>query len=258
MRIKVTPRRILVVDDDRQLCRLLTNLLSREGYRVVAVHDGPAMRRAVADQSFGLVLLDLTFDSGDDGIALARTLRAQYDMPLIMLSGKSATIDKVVGLELGADDYVTKPFEPRELLARIRAVLRRAAFQIEPSAAGDGIGDSQVLTFSGWRLDLDRRTLLSPSNDDIQLTSQEFGLLAALAQRPGRVLSRDQILELTVNRRWSPCDRSIDMLISKVRRKIGDSSHQSALIKTVRGVGYMLAPTTLTDGSAPARSILHG
>jgi two-component system OmpR family response regulator len=258
MQREPTARRILVVDDDRQLCRLLTKLLSQEGYGVVAVQDGAAMRRALADQSFGLVLLDLTFASGDDGIALARTLRAQYEMPLIMLSGKGATVDKVVGLELGADDYVTKPFEPRELLARIRAVLRRAASQLSPDAAAEMHDQRQVVTFSGWRLDLDQRTLVSPQDDEIRLTSQEFALLATLARRPGRVLSRDQILELTVNRRWSPCDRSIDMLICKLRRKIGDSSQGSGLIKTVRGVGYMLAPATLPDGSGRTQSALNG
>jgi len=245
MHCESAARSILVVDDDRQLCRLLERLLSREGYDVSAVHDGTAMRRAVADHSFALVILDLGFPSGDDGIVLARSLRAQYDMPLIMLSGKTATIDKVVGLELGADDYVTKPFEPRELLARIRAVLRRVVYHM--SWPDEATGDRPVVTFNGWRLDLDRRLLVSPANEDVALTSQEFALLATLARRPGRVLSRDQILDLTVNRRWSPDDRSIDMLISKIRRKIGDSSQQGKVIKTVRGIGYMLAPTTLPN-----------
>jgi len=235
--------RVLVVDDDRRLCRFLARFLSEEGYMVAAAHDGQAMLRAVADAVFDLIILDLGFPRGEDGMTLARRLRAQYETPLIVLSGKSATIDKVVCLELGADDYVTKPFEPRELLARIRTVLRRVGTRIEPVGGGPSAPCSSSLAFAGWRLDLERRELYSPEMEPVDLTSREFELLAALARRPGRVLSRDQILDLVANRYWTPYDRSIDVLIGKLRRKIGDDARAARLIKTVRGVGYMLSPS---------------
>jgi two-component system, OmpR family, response regulator len=232
--------RILVVDDDRRLCMFLTRFLSDEGYAISAAYDGQGMWRAVADSIFDLIILDLGFPRGDDGMTLARRLRAQYDTPLIVLSGKSATIDKVVCLELGADDYVTKPFEPRELLARIRTVLRRVSLRIEPDGAASSC--SGMITFCGWRLDLERRELYSPEMTPVDLTTREFELLAALARRPGRVLSRDQMLDIVANRCWTPYDRSIDVLIGKLRRKICDA-RAKRLIKTVRGVGYMFSPS---------------
>ena len=234
--------RILVVDDDRRLCGFLTRFLGREGYAAASAHDGRAMRRAIADSAFDLVILDLTFPTGEDGMSLARGLRAQYDVPLIMLSGKSDTIDKVVCLELGADDYVTKPFEPRELLARIRTVLRRAAGRARPDWTDAADEDGDAFRFGDWRLDLGRRELTDATGEPVRLTSQEFQLLAALASRPGRALSRDQILDLIANRRWTPYDRSIDVLIGKLRRKLGDEPRGGRLIKTLRGVGYMFAP----------------
>jgi DNA-binding response OmpR family regulator len=234
---------ILVVDDDRRLCRFLARFLFGEGYAVASVHNGQAMRRAFADAAFDLVILDLGFPHGEDGMTLARRLRAQYDTPLIVLSGKNTTIDKVVCLELGADDYVTKPFEPRELLARIRTVLRRVAGRVEPVEAIPAPRSANVLAFRGWRLDLDRREVFSPDDQAVVLTSREFELLAALARRPGRVLSRDQILDIVANRHWTPYDRSIDVLVGKIRRKLGDDVLATRLIKTVRGVGYMFSPS---------------
>jgi len=229
--------RILVVDDDRRLCGFLAKFLSREGYATASAHDGQAMRRAVADATFDLVILDLAFPRGEDGVTLARGLRAQSDTPLIVLSGKSTTIDKVVCLELGADDYVTKPFEPRELLARIRTVLRRVGGRIEAAGAAGARRGAGTIAFCGWRLDLDRRELFSPGGEAVALTSREFELLATLACRPGRVLSRDQILDLVANRHWSPDDRSVDVVIGKIRRKLGDDGRAARLIKTIRGVG---------------------
>lgn len=230
--------RILVVDDDRRLCAFLSRFLSGEGYQVAAVHDGQAMRRALADGPWDLVILDLGFPQGEDGVALARSLRAQYDTPMIMLSGKTATIDKVVGLELGADDYVTKPFEPRELLARIRTVLRRTTRQADPAAMGAG----PIAEFGGWRLDLARHELFAPEGEPVKLTGHEFQILAALVSRPGRVLSRDQILDIVANRQWTPYDRSIDVLIGKIRHKLGDDAREARIIRTIRGVGYMFVP----------------
>jgi len=235
--------RILVVDDDRRLCRFLARFLSDEGYAISAAHDGQAMLRLVADSMFDLIILDLGFPRGEDGMTLARRLRAQYSTPLIMLSGKSATIDKVVCLELGADDYVTKPFEPRELLARIRTVLRRVGVRVEPNRADPVSSHPSTITFRGWRLDLERRELYSPEMRPVELTSREFELLAALARRPGRVLSRDQILDIIANRSWTPYDRSIDVLIGKLRRKVRDDARGTRLIKTVRGVGYVFSPS---------------
>lgn len=235
--------RILVVDDDRRLCGFLTRFLTAEGYAAAAAHDGRAMRRAIAEAAFDLVILDLSFPSGEDGVSLARGLRSQHDVPLIMLSGKSDTVDKVVCLELGADDYVTKPFEPRELLARIRTVLRRVTGTIRPRWAEPSADHDETIRFDGWRLDLARRELRSPADAVIRLTNREFELLAALARRPGRPLSRDQILDLVANRPWYPYDRSVDVLIGKLRRKIGDTPRGGSLIKTVRGVGYVLAPS---------------
>jgi DNA-binding response OmpR family regulator len=235
--------RILVVDDDRRLCAFLTRFLGREGYGTAAAHDGRAMRRAIADCAYDLVILDLGFPSGEDGVSLARGLLAQHDVPVIMLTGKHDTIDKVVCLELGADDYVTKPFEPRELLARIRTVLRRVggALRLDRGEASDD--GAEMLSFDGWRLDLGRRELRAPTDEPVRLTGREFQLLAALALRPRRPLSRDQILDLIANRHWTPYDRSIDVLVGKLRRKLGDDPRGGRLIQTVRGIGYRFAPS---------------
>lgn len=232
---------ILLVDDDRRLCSFLTRFLTGEGYVVRVANDGRAMRLALADSGFDLIILDLMFPAGEDGFTLAKGLRTQLDTPLIMLSGKGATIDRVVGLEIGADDYVCKPFEPRELLARIRSVLRRAANPMSVHEGDNRIAQSTI-EFSGWRLDLARHELRSPDNRRIELTSQEFRLLEALVQRSGRLLSRDQILDIVAKRHWSPYDRSVDVLVGKLRRKLGDDARHARLIKTVRGVGYMFAP----------------
>lgn len=237
--------RILIVDDDRRLCAFLGKFLTNEGYTVKVTHDGRGMRAALADSPFDLVVLDLTFPQGEDGLTLAKALRMQTNTPFIMLSGKGAITDRVVGLELGADDYVAKPFEPRELLARIRTVLRRVANQISSSEAEAERSDGEV-EFDGWRLNLARHELLSPDGRKVEITSQEFRLLEALVQRSGRILSRDQILNIVAKRNWSPYDRSIDVLIGKLRRKLRDDARQPRLIKTVRGVGYMFVPSMRT------------
>lgn len=242
----VLKSRILVVDDDRRVCGFLGKFLGSEGYAVTAVHDGRAMRRALANGAVDLVILDLSFPSGEDGMTLARGMRSQYDLPLIVLSGKAATIDKVVCLELGADDYVTKPFEPRELLARIRTVLRRFV-----RSSGNEADESETtMHFAGWLLDAARYNLKAPDGREVRLTSQEFHILEALVRRRGRVLSREQILDIVANRDWTPYDRSIDVLIGKIRRKLEDDVRSTQFIKTVRGLGYMFAPPQEGDGFA--------
>lgn len=237
----VRSQRILMVDDDRRMCGFLTKFLVREGYCAEFALDGPSMRHALKATRFDLIILDLTFPNGEDGLSLARTVRAGSDTPLLVLSAKCETIDKIICLEIGADDYVTKPFEPRELLARIRAILRRAYGERRPPPEREAEASTNRLEFGGWRLDLDRRELRRPDASILPLTSHEFRLLVALAQRPGRVLTRDQILDLVANRQWAPFDRSIDVLVGKLRRKLDDGGGDR-LIKTVRGEGYVFTP----------------
>jgi len=232
----VGPRRVLVVDDDPWICRLLTRFLSGEGYQVQAVAAGHSMWRLLKTWPCDLVILDLRLPNGEDGLSLARMLRSESRIGLIMLTGKSDGADKIVGLEIGADDYVTKPFEPRELLARIRSVLRRSDHHRADPVTGESGHD--VIRFAGWTLDVDQRALMAHTGAMVALTSYEFDLLVALARRPGRALSRDQILELIANRQWAPNDRSVDVLVGKLRRKLNDDPRSPRLIKAIRGVGY--------------------
>ena len=234
---------ILVVDDDREIRDLLAKFLSRHGCRVTAAGGGKEMRRALADWRIDLVVLDLMLP-GEDGLTLCRKLRADSALPVIMLTAMREDIDRIVGLEVGADDYLPKPFNPRELLARIRAVLRRAgAAAVRPLAASDGEVAMPLLRFAGWRLDPQGRRLTDAGGADIDLTAGEFDLLLAFAERPGRVLSRDQLLDLTRGREAVPFDRSIDSQVSRLRHKIETDPSRPALIKTVRGGGYVFTPS---------------
>ncbi len=237
--------RILVVDDDPRICRLVSRLLKPEGYAVETAPNGHVMWRALRTRPFDLVILDLRLPGGEDGLALARRLRAESDVSLIMLTGRSDAVDKVIGLELGADDYVTKPFDRRELLARIRSVLRRSATRQGGALSRSRAG--AAVRFCGWTVDLEQREVISPTRTRVDLTFYEFELLAALMQRPQRVLSRDQILELIADRHWQPFDRSIDVLIGKLRSKLDDDPRHPRLIKTVRGVGYMFMALPSSD-----------
>jgi two-component system OmpR family response regulator len=233
-------QRILIVDDDIHICRLLSRILMAEGYGIETVGDGRAMWRALRSRAFDLIILDLRLPGGEDGLALAGRLRTESDVPLIMLTGKGEPIDKVVGLEIGADDYVTKPFDRHELIARIRSILRRSRLRNGMANGSDRV--KRVIRFAGWTFDLGRRRLTAAGGEKIELTSFEFQLLSVLAQKPGRVLSRDQILELVASRHWTPSDRSIDVHIAKLRRKLHDDPRRPGLIKTVRVIGYMFAP----------------
>jgi two-component system OmpR family response regulator len=226
---------ILIVDDDRELRQLLTAFLGRHGFRVDAAADGRAMAKLLEAGRFDLIVLDLMLP-GEDGLALCRRLRATSRLPIIMLTALAEETDRIVGLEMGADDYVVKPFSPRELLARIKAVLRRTGEVLDRPE-----GEGNTLVFDGWRLDLARREVHSPDGVLMPLTGGEFDLLAAFAQHPQRVLSRDQLLDLTKGRLAGVYDRSIDVQLSRLRRKIEADPNDPALIKTVRGGGYLFA-----------------
>jgi len=226
---------ILVVDDDREIRDLLARFLKKHGCRVTAAADGREMQAALTDRRIDLVVLDLMLP-GEDGLTLCRRIRGRSDLPIIMLTAMGEDIDRIIGLEVGADDYLAKPFNPRELLARIRAVLRRAGAR--PEGAPDDGGE---LAFAGWRLTRTRRALTGPDGAPVELTSGEFDLLQALVERPRRVLSREQLLDLTQGREAGPFDRSVDVLISRIRRKIEADPAKPTIIKTVRGGGYMLA-----------------
>ena len=228
------PGHVLVVDDDREIRDLLGRFLSKHGYRVTAVADGKEMRRALTDWKIDLIILDLMLP-GEDGLSLCRDLRAKSPIPIIMLTMMGEETDRIVGLEMGADDYLPKPFNPRELLARMKSVLRRAR-----SAPADmPTGRSDILYFADWKLDIGRRRLESRRGLLVDLSSGEFDLLVALAEHPQRVLNRDQLLDLTHGRAEVPFDRSIDMQISRLRRKIEANRTLPELIKTVRGGGYL-------------------
>jgi two-component system OmpR family response regulator len=230
---------LLVVDDDPEIRDLLSRFLKKHDFRVDTAADGRQMFERLADGRYDLVVLDLMLP-GEDGLSLCRRLRAKSDLPVVMLTAMGEEIDRIVGLEVGADDYIGKPFNPRELLARIRAVLRR----VGAAPTGVDAGDAEagvILAFAGWRLDLQRRELRAPGGVLVVLTAGEFDLLAVLADRPGRVLTRDQLLDMTRGREALPFDRSVDVQLSRLRRKIEVDPKNPAFIKTVRGGGYLFA-----------------
>jgi two-component system OmpR family response regulator len=227
---------ILVVDDDRETRELLARFLERHRFRVTAVRDAREARRVWPLGHFHLIVLDLMLP-GEGGLDFARWLRGFSEVPIVMLSAMGEETDRIIGLELGADDYVPKPFNPRELLARMRAVLRRVG---EPTERHIESGP-RMLRFLGWTLDLARRRLLNPDAVEVPLTGGEYDLLVALVERANRVLTRDMLLDLLRGRQAGPFDRAIDVAVSRLRRKLDDNGRQSQLIKTVRGGGYVLA-----------------
>jgi DNA-binding response OmpR family regulator len=228
---------ILVVDDEAEVRTLLRKCFEREGFQVAEAKDGAEMRAAIDARPISLITLDLTL-GGEDGLELAREVRAKCNIPIIMISGKGDTIDRVVGLELGADDYITKPFQLREVLARARAVLRRYAGGGEAAAAPSSSAHERY-AFEDMLLDLTGRELTRGADGKPQeLTTAEFNLLEIFVKRPHRVLSRDNIMDLLKGHEWSPLDRSIDALVGRLRKKIEPDPDHPRLIKTVRGVGY--------------------
>jgi two-component system OmpR family response regulator len=230
---------LAVVDDDRDITTLLANYLQRMGFRVSATHSGAELMRLMAADPPALVLLDLGLP-GEDGLLIARQLREHWSCGLVIVSGRSDAVDKVVGLEVGADDYVTKPFDLRELLARINAVLRRLA--PVPAVLEPGAGEAGNLAFAGWVLSPSARSLRSPAQAEVALSAGEFDLLSTFATHPGRVLSRDYLMEQTRGREAGPFDRTIDVQVARLRRKLEDDGPEPQLIKSVRGAGYILVP----------------
>jgi len=226
---------ILIIDDDQDIRELLSKYLKQNQFETTTLADGEKMNDVLAKNSIDLVVLDVMLP-GDDGFSLCRQIRNFSNMPVIMLTAVSEETDRIIGLELGADDYLTKPFNPRELLARIKAILRR--HNAPTTSTGDKRGNK--LVFSGWVLDKSTRSLTSPKDVDVVLSAGEYDLLLALLSRPQRVLNRDQLLDYTKNREAGPFDRSIDIQISRLRQKIEDNPKQPEIIKTVRGGGYML------------------
>ena len=228
--------RVLVVDDDAAVRRMLVDYLSSHGYEVREAASGAAMRKELERTLPAVVLLDIGLP-GEDGLTLARYLRERHEVGIIMVTGAGDVVDRVAGLEVGADDYIAKPFDPRELRARLKSVLRRLESKPGKKSPGAKIPVGRCL------LDIKSRTLTDPKGREVAITAMEFELLRALIEHPNQVLSRDQLLTMTRNREWEPFDRSIDIRITRLRRKVEDDPAHPRAIKTVRGAGYMFIPS---------------
>ncbi len=227
---------LLIVDDDREIRALVGDYLKKNGYRVSLAADGKQMLAVLQESRIDLVVLDLMMP-GEDGLSLCRRLRAQSDLPVLMLTARGDPFDRVVGLEMGADDYLCKPFEPRELLARIRSVLRRTQSLPRNLASQT----TRRYRFAGWILDGKAHQLTSPEGVAVALSGAEYRLLHVFLSHPQRVLTRDQLMDLTRGREADPFDRSIDLRVSRLRQKLGDDARAPRLIKTLRNEGYVLA-----------------
>lgn len=235
---------VLVVEDDRDTRLLVAQFLREGGLRVTAVRDGREMWETIEHSAIDLILLDIMLP-GTTGLDLCRAVRQRSTVPIIMLTARGSETDRVVGLELGADDYMAKPFSPAELLARVRAVLRRSTGLMQ---ADEGRRPRRI-AFDGWALDIARRELLDPDGAVVDLSTAEFDLLLAFIEHPQRVLSRDQLLEFSRQRAGDVFDRSIDVLVSRLRRKLEAASPQPGLIKTIRNMGYLFVPRPRREGS---------
>jgi len=230
------PTRVLIVDDDPAIRHMLMDYLAAHGYEVAQAASGEAMRAELARALPAVVLLDIALP-GEDGLTLARYLRERYELGIIMVTGAGEVVDRVAGLEVGADDYIAKPFDPRELRARIKSVLRRLEAKPESRSS------LQKISIGRCSLDMKARTLCDAKGREIPITAMEFDLLKALVEHPNQVLSRDQLLSMTRNREWEPFDRSIDIRITRLRRKVEEDPGHPRAIKTVRGAGYMYIPS---------------
>jgi two-component system phosphate regulon response regulator OmpR len=230
--------RVLVVDDDASIRAMLAEYLSGHGYEVLQADSGEAMRAQMAQGAPAVVLLDIGLP-GEDGLTLARFLRERYRVGIIMVTGAGDVVDRVAGLEVGADDYIAKPFDPRELRARLKSLLRRLEGQ--GRAAASAAAEPHVAV-GRCLLDMRSQQLRDAAGREVPLTAMEFQLLKVFVQNPNRVLSRDQLLSLTRNREWEPFDRSIDIRIARLRRKVEEDPDRPTAIRTVRGTGYMFVP----------------
>lgn len=230
---------IAVVDDERDIRETVAEYLEINGYKVSKADGGVALRRILEHSRVDLAVLDVTMP-GEDGLSIARWLQSESSASVIMLTARDSVVDRVVGIEMGADDYLTKPFDLRELLARVRSVLRRVARA--PEQTHDRGSGHREVRFGDCRLDLDSHKLHGPDESEIPLTAMEFDLLKAFAERPNRVLTRDQLLDLAHNRNFEPFDRSIDIRIARIRRKIEVNPAKPEIIKTIRGSGYLFSP----------------
>lgn len=236
---------ILIVEDEATSMEAMAAYFEIENYRVICAADGEEMQKALARHLIDLVVLDLRLP-GKDGLTLLRELRGRSDMPVIVVSARSDEIDHIVALEIGADDYLDKPVNHRELLVRARNILRRCA----PSRPVDPGPDAEVFKFDGWVLDSNARSLTDPTGADVHLTRAEFDLLHHLMRRAGSVLSREQVLEALGTRSWSLNDRSVDVLVRRLRSKIEVNPRKPKLIQTVRGIGYVFRPGASQPQSA--------
>ena len=234
--------KIHIVDDDQRLCRLLGRYLENGGYEVTSTTSGDDISQRIRDSSISLLLLDVMLP-GKDGLTLAREVRELSDIPIIFLTAKADISDKVSGLEIGADDYITKPFEEKELLARIHSVIRRAKLDTYHKT------DKSLAKFAGWKLNLINQTLTSPDGELVDITNSEYKLLSTLVRQPNVAISRDEILQMISGREWSPLDRSADMAIAKLRKKIEQNPKKPTLIRTVRNKGYQLTVAVEYNGS---------
>ncbi|NLS20423.1 response regulator [Rhizobium sp. P40RR-XXII] len=225
---------LLVVDDDQRICQMLTRYFEDEGYQVTTASDGAEMRLRLKQDVFDMILLDLMLPTGEDGLTLAKEIRMQSDVPIIMLTGRDDVVDRIVGLEIGADDYIAKPFHLREVHARMKTIFRRRVPASKPEAKQE-----DIIHFDDWQLNFDRRQLIAGDGSEMQLTTGEFDMLAALVRHAGRVLGRERLMDLTRGRNLEAFDRSIDAQIGRLRKKIEEDPKHPKLIKSVRGVGYV-------------------
>ncbi|MEH6580244.1 MAG: response regulator [Amphritea sp.] len=241
---ELVQQKILVVDDEVAMRELLQDLLEDGGYEVLAVPDGHAMRQALSETAYSIVILDLRL-KGEDGMLLAREIREHSSIPIMMLTGKGDETDRILGLELAADDFLMKPFNNRELLARIRAMIRRTTQLSTPVVRKDDAYSHERLSFDGWVMDLTSRELIGADGEPVSLTYAEYELLEMLVRSPNRVFSRDQLLEATRGFDSDVFDRTIDVLILRLRRKIEPNPKQPRFIRTERGVGYIFCASVI-------------
>ena len=242
---------ILIVDDDRDIRQLLADYLEKQGLRCTTAADGREMKTALEQHRIDLIVLDVMMP-GDDGLTLCRNLRASGSAhagtPILMLTARGEDMDRIIGLEMGADDYLAKPFVPRELFARIRAVLRRTR-ALPPNLDAAPPANARMLRFANWRLDTVNRHLVDADGSVVALSGAEYRMLGVFLSHPQKVLSRDQLMELTQGREADVFDRSIDLLVSRLRQRLGDNARESAIIKTVRNEGYVLAAEVTAEAS---------